>query len=117
MLYELPNNISSIEDILKKSRSYNERIELFSLFAEKKINRAIFVIDNVIGKTKLSGKESIEIKHNFIMLKEFRQVFSQWLTKSALSRASQDIKKQTDSLSSFPAICEDFEKKYSSLLS
>ena len=117
MLYELPNNISSIEDILKKGRSYDERIELFSLFTEKKINQAIFVIDTTIDKLNAHGRVSMEVKTNLHMLKEFRKVFSQWLTKSALSRASQNIKTQTDLLSSFPAICEDFEKKYSSLLS
>ena len=111
MLFELPEGMSSMLDILEKSTNEQQKIELLSLFAEKKVGKALFLIDDAVKSWELAGRKPPDLETRIKSLQSFRKTFTEWQKKSVLARSKGEIDIQKENLQQFARLCELYGKK------
>jgi len=105
----LPSNLSSVEEILEISESYEDRIQLLHQFTEQKVMHTLFLIDEAISAWNAAGKKPEDLLKRIIVLQEFRDIFSKWEKDSIQSKNA--ISRQEEVLEEFFEICDDFEDR------
>ena len=110
MVVELPENISSLEDIPKFSDRYPERIELAHALIQQQVSHTIFLIDEAVSAWESAGKSPESLRHSMLMLREFYAALCNWQKESMLAGLSIPLEKRVRLLESYIRMCARFEK-------
>lgn len=108
---DLPTDISSIDEIIEISETYEERIDLLHLFAEQKVSHTLFLIDDAISAWEAAGKKPERLRKRIILLADFREAFGEWEKQSILSKRYKSIEKKLKILKEYNKLCTWFEKR------
>lgn len=111
MLFELPEDRSSLDDIIKKSKNEQEKMELLSLFIEKKVSHALFLIDTAVDAWEDAGRKPPSLKVKIKALQSFKKTFTQWQQRSVLARSKGKTIDQKKNLQQYVRLCQLYEKK------
>lgn len=114
MTAELPEGISSIDDIIRKSRDYDERVELLTVYTEHKVSHTLYIIDDAISTWEAAGKPE-HLKGDVAVLSEFHEAFSSWEKESLMSKRFRSIEKKVENLRKFVELCEKFDRRFESM--
>lgn len=106
----MPPGISSIEDIVEISETYEERVELLSVFMEQKVSHTLFLIDDALSSWEAAGKKPANLRRRMVVLRQFREAFGEWEKQLILSK-SGGIEKRKDALEVFVRLSAQFDKK------
>jgi hypothetical protein len=108
-----PIEITSVDEILEISETYEERLQLLHQFTEQKVGHTLFLIDEAISAWNAAGKKPESLRRRIIVLQEFKDSFTDWEKKSVLSRKKKQRQKKV--LEDFFRLCDDFEDRLGAL--
>jgi len=112
MAIELPENVSSLEDVMEIGETYEDLVELLSQFAERKVSHALFLIDQAVSAWESAGRKPLDLRKDIEFFLEFQDAFSKWQRQSILDRRSEGTEKRIQNLEHFLYLCSRFEKKF-----
>ena len=110
----LPEGITCIDDIIRKSKDYDERVELLTIYTQNRVSNTLYVIDDAISTWEAAGKPE-HLKDDVEVLSAFHKEFSRWEKDSLKSRRSRSTDKKVENLQRFIELCERFDKKFAYL--
>jgi len=113
MAIQLPENVSSLDEIMQIGETYEDMVELISQFAERKVSHAIFLIDQAVSAWESAGRKPAGLRKDIEFFLEFQDAFSRWQRQSILDRRIGGVEKRVQNLEHFLYLCSRFEEKYS----